>query len=63
MDKRTSHIASCVTPEMEIAVKAIAHLDGLTVSDLINKLLIQHVEEKRNEYLRLNSVFGIGQDL
>ena len=63
MDKRTSHIASCVTPEMEIAIKAIAHLDGLTVSDLINKLLIQYVEEKRNEYLRLNSVFGIGQDL
>lgn len=62
-DKRTSHIASCVTPELDIAIKAIASMEGVTVSDLVNRLLIEYINQRRNEYLRLNTVFGNGQDL
>lgn len=62
MDKRNSRVTACITPELEIAIKTIADLDGVTVSDLINSLLMKHVADKREAYLRLSAIFGNNQD-
>lgn len=63
MNKRTAHVTAAVTPELEIAAKAMAALEGVTLSDLINRLLMEHIEEKRRIYLSLSSIFSNTQDL
>lgn len=63
MDKRTSTLSTCVTPELEIAGKALAKGDGMTVSELLCHLLEEYVERKRSLYLGLSQVFGDSPDL
>ena len=64
MDKRSAHLSTRVTPELEIAARAIADLDhGGSVSDLLCSLLEEHVRAKREAFLQLSRVFGAREDL
>jgi len=63
MDKRTATVSARISPELEIAARAVAQLDNRTLSDLIEHLLAAHVDAKRSAYLELRSVFGDGEDL
>lgn len=63
MDKRTETLSLRTTLERAIAAKAIADADGLSLSDLLDQLLAEHIRAKRSAYLKLRAAFETPTDL
>ena len=52
------HLATHVTDEEEAQIKALAQFDGLEVSRYLRKLVIEHLDEKRTCFERMQKVFS-----
>ena len=63
MEKRSNTVSARISPELETRARAMAELDGRSLSDLIEHLLSEYVEEKRRVHEELSRVFGAGQSL
>ncbi len=45
---------------MMLTLKRLAEADGLTESELVRNLISGLIEERRDRYIRLHSIFGEG---
>ena len=57
MSKRLDTISSRISPDLHQQVAILANMDGMTVSGLVEHLLLQYKEDKRDTYLQLRQAF------
>jgi prolyl-tRNA editing enzyme YbaK/EbsC (Cys-tRNA(Pro) deacylase) len=59
---RTETVSAKVTTTTEEVAQHIAASRGVSLSDLINTLLVEEIERERVRYLKLSRAFSVNQD-
>lgn len=57
-EKKICNIDVAMDEPMFLAIKGIAEADGITAPELIRTLISTLIDERRDYYARLDSIFG-----
>lgn len=62
-EKRLDTVSARITPDLHQQIALLAHTDGITLSDLINNLLVEYRDGKLALHLQLSRAFDKMTDL